>query len=312
MDNSDEQYKRENLQVTSSFSDKRLKYYSMTLQGLMFARHQGVEMSCGEIISFIDDDSFVSKSWLHGVEQSFCNPIIGLTCGPNYPEYEITPPNWMDSFWCINDFGKYLGYLSLIDFGKKEQTIPVEFVWGCNYSIRKEIFTKVMGSHPDFLPKKYMKFQGDGETGLSVKVSSLGYKAMYSPSCAIQHWVPRERMDLNYWKNRAFFIGLHSSFTDIRRKNGLGESEGVPRLIFQDRGFRRYIPKPLRKLKREIWSHFPKGEEKCDDITVIRKCLDCAYIEGWNYHKNLVQNDPILLAYVLRPNFLGKNELIPE
>ncbi len=37
-------------------------------------------------------------------------------------------------------------------------------------SIKKKVFDECRGSHPDCLPKALQRYQGDGETGLTLKV----------------------------------------------------------------------------------------------------------------------------------------------
>jgi glycosyltransferase involved in cell wall biosynthesis len=152
MDNSDESYRAQNRQVTAGFSNPAFRYVPMTRQGLMFARHEGVDQVRGEIISFIDDDTFVSSSWLVGVPNAFADPQVGLVTGPVLPHFESAPPAWLDSLWMRSTEGRFLGFLSLLDFGQQAKNIPAQYAWGCNYSIRREAFCQAKGSHPDYLP----------------------------------------------------------------------------------------------------------------------------------------------------------------
>ena len=307
MDNSEKRLRVDNAQVVDSLHEPRFRYVSMTSWGSMAARHQGVELASGRIISFIDDDSFVSETWLQGIEQSFRYPNVSLVCGPNRPEYETTPPDWLDYFWGENEHGRYLGYLSLSDFGNEPKEILPTFVWSCNYSIRKEIFMQVKGSHPDYLPDQWKSFQGDGEGGLSVKVAALGFQAHYSPLCSIRHWVPASRMTFDYFGNRAFFNGLHNSFTNFRREYGLGPLQGVP----YSPSFRRARAWAGR-IKRRLIQSIPSKSREPDDVVKLRQHLEKCYQDGWNYHRSEIKRDARLREFVLRPDFMGNNACIPE
>ena len=307
IDNSEDHLKAESAQVVSSFQNLLFRYVAMPPYGLMAARHLGTELAGGQVVSFIDDDSFVSETWLQGIEQSFRDPNVVLVSGPNRPEYEITPPYWLDYLWVTNEYGRYLGYLSLSDFGNEPKEIPSTLVWGCNYSIRKEIFIQVKGSHPDYLPQQWKRYQGDGEMGLSVKVAALGFQAHYSPLCAIRHWVPASRMTFDYFGNRAFFVGLHCSFTNFRGEHGLGPLQGVP----YSPPFHRARAWARRIKKRLLQSNLNKSREP-DDVVKVRQHLEKCYQDGWNFLRSEITKDASLQEYVLRPDYMGENAVIPE
>ena len=105
--------------------------------------------------------------------------LVGGKC---LPAYEKTPPKWLDAFWKeLPDGGKMLTDLSLCDYGDKEKEVDQTWIWGLNYSIRKSSFLKFGGFHPDNISPRYQHFQGDGETGLSLKLKENGAKAWYNP-----------------------------------------------------------------------------------------------------------------------------------
>jgi len=306
---SDENLCRDNSNITNSFHPSHFNYIKMEPLGLMAARHMGVEIARGWVISFIDDDSFLSETWLEGIEQAFADPGNVLASGPIRPEYETQPPSWLSYLWTTNEMGHMMGYLSLVDFGNSQRRMSPLNVWGCNYSIRKDIFLKVKGSHPDYLPSKWKQYQGDGEVGLSVKIQGLGQDALYSPLCEIRHWVPTKRMCLEYLKERSFFNGLHESFTAFRRENGLSLKEGVIPLENPPS----IVPKQLRLilhlLKSIVWPS--KHIEEPEDVKRIKSCLQASYLAGWNYHRKELKSDLDLQAYVLRPHYMGENAAIP-
>jgi len=299
MDNSEDEFRVENQRVVDSFSRENFSYRFITLPGLMSARHQGVEAAQGDIVSFIDDDTFVTESWLLGIEKAFTEPSVVLVGGPNRPLYETIPPEWLTSLWTNSDLGQSMGYLSLLDFGNSERTISPLYVWGCNYSFRKNIFLEVGGSHPDYMPTTLKRFQGDGETALSVKISAKGYSALYSPLCAIHHFVPESRLTIDYFGSRAYFIGLHLSFTQIRREHGLGPDKGVP--LIESLSLNRVLRTVTGRIKRCIFGIQKKRDR---EETKLKQFLHARLKNGWDYHRREVMDDPALLKYVISDNFL--------
>jgi len=291
---------------------KNLYYYHTLKPGLMIGRHLGCEFSKGSILCFIDDDSLVTSGWLRSIEKAFSDSKVVLVGGPILPEYEVKPPKWLGAFWENNEYGKLNGYLSLIDFGEKVKEISPLYVWGCNFAIRKDIFLEIGGSHPDSMPKELQRFQGDGETAVSIKLKGLGYNALYHPDIKIEHIVPSSRMTLNYFCERSYFQGVCDSFTQIRKEHGLYmcHREDIyhresPRLLFSKR-----LSQASIRIFRWVKQYLSSCKSK--EIFQIKKKLRKCYEDGWTFHQRELKNDPALLKYVLRKNYLRVNSDIPK
>jgi hypothetical protein len=277
-----------------------------------------MELSHGQVVSFIGDDSFVEESWLGGIKAAFSRRDVVLVGGSNRPAYDdVQPPRWVEYFWRRAEFGTFCGYLSLSDFGPDSRFIPATLVYGCNYSIRKEVFYRVNGSHPDYLPSPWKRCQGDGEAALSIKVAALGHQAFYSPECSIRHWVPAARFEQAYWGDRAFFVGLHSSFTRIRAEQGLGPQQGVPPALVA------HVNNPwLRiralaaktwagRIKRRLFPRPPPAPSEPEEVASMRRFLKGRSTEGGSFHRKEVESDPALKEYVTRPHYMGENANLP-
>ncbi len=306
IDNSEEAARPANKEVVGSFGNSRFRYDSIPPYGLLVARHRGVELSSGQIVSFLDDDSLVSESWLQGMEEAFADEKVVLVGGPVRGEYESEPPEWLEHFWVENEWGRWLGQLSLVDFGEEPKTIPADFVFGCNYSIRRDVFEQARGTNPDCMPPAWFLYQGDGETALSVKVEALGHKAEYRPKCAVRHLVPHGRMTKEYFGNRAAYNGVHGSFTQLRREHGLGPAEGVPRLPNRWA----LVGLPQRVMNRLFPSRRPE-EPVPAGVAEIKEHMQKRYAEGYEQHHRKAEADESFLEYVLRPDYMGEKALPP-
>ena len=316
MDNSDAEVRPANTGVIAECGGPRARHMSMTGIGLMAARHQGVECARGDIVSFIDDDELLAPSWFEGVRSCLGDPQVALVTGPFLPLFEASVPEWLEPLWVTGEYGRSLGYLTLLDGGEVERDIDPVMVWGGNLTIRKHVFTAVRGSHPDYLPSPWEAYQGDGEVGLTVKVGAAGYRARYSPACAVMHSVPGERLTLEYLQRRAWFIGLHLSFTDTRRRSGLGAAHGVPETPPPERRslLRRVAGRAHASTLVGLARSRPQSEAESGpegEAAEIRRRLAEARAEGYRWHQKKLESLPGLLDYVCRPDFFEENGNLP-
>ena len=298
-------------EVVNSYRDKlhHLRYFNEPNPGLHSGRNLGCENANGEILCYLDDDSFVSKQWLKGIEKAFADPEVVLVGGLYLPEYESEAPRWVNEFWTDTEWGKCLGILSLLDFGEEVKTILPYYVYGCNFNIRKDILLKLGGFHPDAMPKELIRFRGDGESAVSRKIEELGYKTLYHPYVKIYHLVPASRMTIDYFCWRSYLQGISDSFAKIRKGQGLyreAEAEAEEKNLPIPRKVVKIIQKKLQDVKNRIFDVEPK------EIREIRGKIRKSWEDGFAFHQKEVKNDPKLLEWVLRKNYLGENGKLPE
>ncbi|GBR74263.1 glycosyl transferase GTA-type super family, partial [Candidatus Termititenax aidoneus] len=284
-----------------------LRYIYENNYGLMASRHRGAKEAQGNILCFLDDDSFVDKNWLIAIEDTFENRDIVIAGGNNLPLYDTPPPppKWLKYFWRDTLYGKMLPDLSLINFRNRARQVPAWFVFGCNFIIRKDVFFKFGGTNPDIVPKDKQRWQGDGETALSLKLNKEGYAAFFNPQIKIQHFVPRQRMSVEYLKKRYFYQGVGDSFSKIRKEHGLvyydftfcqaGNKESVKLPKFLLRIYDKIVYEKGRLLKRLE----QKNKNYIAYLEIKREC-DKACQEGFAWHQNEVKNDSDLLKWVLK------------
>lgn len=189
--------------------------------GLHVGRNVGGKIARGEILCFIDDDSFVSRNWLRAIEQTFQNPDINLATGRVSPKYEVCPPKMVRDLWQRNGWGRYLYKYSLLEFRNKKRFISYNFIFGCNFIIRKKLFEKYKGFNPDGMPMSCIKYRGDGENALACKCNNDGIVPYYNPQIAIKHLVAKNRMTAKYMEYRAMRSAISDGFKKIREKMGI-------------------------------------------------------------------------------------------
>lgn len=193
--------------------------------GLHNVRHRGLLESHGEIIIYLDDDIVVSKSWLMAAVKPFSQTENIIVFGRVLPKFLGQPPEWLNNFWTkLEEKGKYLGQLSLIDLGDEEcQTNHFQFIPGCNLALRKKSLIELGGFHPDSMPSDLIRYRGDGETALCKKAFQQGFTFHYSPQMLVFHQIPNERMTEEYFCHRMFLQGISDSFTAMRENQKIPE-----------------------------------------------------------------------------------------
>ncbi len=278
-------------------SDLDLRYAFAPEPGLLTGRHVGLEMALGESLTFIDDDVQVAPNWLDSIILTMSNrPAIDLLTGPSIPEYEIAPPDWLEYFWTTDENGKHCGWLSLMDFGPDIREIDPLFVWGLNFTIRKSTLLELKGFHPDNMPEHLQKYQGDGETGLSLKAKKQHKKALYHPEVKVFHAVPAQRLTQAYFEKRAFYQGVANSFTSLRSE----EQAQTPHVSL------------AKKIKRRIKHIVFRNNQNNVPLEIRQKLEDLGRKEqeGFVFHQRLFSENEKVRNWVLRADYL--NYKLPE
>jgi len=287
----------------SALTDK-LRYFREPSPGLSAARHRGAAEARGELLTFLDDDVEVSDTWLPSIQKGFANPQVAIIGGPSIPKFTGSIPAWLWGYIGPTPYGGWMfGWLSLLDIGQDVPNINPNFIWGLNLSIRKRVMEACGGFHPDLVPTMFRRWQGDGETGLTMKVQAAGYRADYLQNVCLLHRCGPDRLNAEYFKNRAYYQGICDSFSQIRA----GQAPLSRKLRFNKASLylrmRRLAFTKLRKLQ---------GLTSLPDrraYTAVKIMTDQAYLDGWLYHQREVLRDSALHTWVRRENYFGTDIL---
>jgi glycosyltransferase involved in cell wall biosynthesis len=279
---------------------QHVQYHLDSEPGLLTGRHRGAKEARGEILTFIDDDVLVSPTWLDTIKEVMdTGRGFSFLTGPSLPFYESFPPDWLTYFWSKNaDGGKMCEWLSLLDLGSKPLTISPNYVWGLNFTVKKSVFLQLGGFHPDNIPFNYQMFQGDGETGLTLKAAAAGFKALYHPAAMIYHQVPTSRLSYEYFDKRAYYQGVCNSYTHLRAlhiNNGLAKSKSN-----NAQSLHRKIIAYSKQKAKKIFS----GKSKFPgEIFMLRNRFAAKEKQGYDFHQKVFNEDPLVKQWVLRNNY---------
>jgi glycosyltransferase involved in cell wall biosynthesis len=265
-------------------SGHNIKYIFEPEPGLLSGRHRGAFEANGEVLIFVDDDVEAIPGWLPAIIRSFADNSVHLVGGPSLPKFEAEPPAWLKKFWMCSK-GKIMCVpLSISYLSYEKIKIDPCYIWGLNFAIRKKTLFNLGGFHPDCIPKHLQHFQGDGETGLSLKIKEKDLKAIYDPSALLYHNIPKERLTVAYFEDRFYYQGVCDSFTQIRKNSGAYNID-LPKYCSNHRN----------------GSHLP-AYDRYKQIVYNR--IHNAYVNGFVFHQDIVKNSEIMLEWVLRENYL--------
>lgn len=157
------------------FGDKRIKIIETGAIPPALKRAKGVENSNGEILAFLDDDTYPEKDWLKNSLRAMETKNINALGGP-----AITSPK--------DNFSKQISgliYGSALMSGKhKARYIPdkVQYVNdypSCNFIITKELYKRVGGFDGEYWPGE--------DTILCNNIMKVNEKILYTPEALVYH-----------------------------------------------------------------------------------------------------------------------------
>jgi len=160
-------------------------------------RDIGIKKAKGEIIAFLDDDSYPEKNWLKKAVEILHETSASSVCGPG-----LTPP--ADGF-----SKKITGALLGSKFGSgpfyyrfvKGSACFVDDYPAYNMLVKKDVLLKIGGFNN--------KFYGGEDTALCIKIINAGEKIYYHPEIVVYHH--RRKFPLEYMK-QVGNVGLHRGY----------------------------------------------------------------------------------------------------
>lgn len=207
----------------SACSPFAVRYVFEPCPGLHVGRNLAAQISNAPILAYLDDDVIVQPGWASAILNRFASsPDIVLLGGPCVPFWETDPqPDWLGSFRSEVGTGWMMSALSLIDLNVAASEVSGYYIFGCNYSIRKDVLFELGGFHPDGMPEILLRYRGDGETSVAAKVDNHPrYRAFYDSLVCVQHRVPKSRINKKYLLSIAKRSAISEAYLLFRQESG--------------------------------------------------------------------------------------------
>ncbi len=162
-------------------------------------RDMGLKHAKGQIIAFLDDDTYPCRDWLKNAVRNFDNPDVAAVGGP-----AVTPDK--DSFM---QRASGLVYSSIVVSGSyKYRYVPgkkqeVDDFPSCNLFVRKQVLLELGGFNTAFWPGE--------DTKLCLDIIKSGRKIVYDPEVLVWHhrrplFIPHLRQIASYALHRGYFV----------------------------------------------------------------------------------------------------------
>ncbi|WP_094556925.1 glycosyltransferase family 2 protein [Synechococcus sp. 1G10] len=275
-----------------------------SLPGLSSARHAALRVTEADVLCFLDDDVILSDEWCASTIKAFRDKGADLAGGPSIPVFSSSVPSW---FWDLLAPTPYGGWsctwLSLLDIGRDVDGIHPNWIWGLNFAIRRQVLIDCGGFHVDLVPPLYRRWQGDGETGLTMKIAKKGFKAVYRQSSLLFHQCGSDRLNSDYFTKRACYQGICNSYAELRsklREETLVTPTRKPSLIKQ----------ALRRSIISLKKHLYPSPSVTDLVTPwaasaaeFRELWQQAERDGYLFHQREAEQDPVLREWIRRENY---------
>jgi glycosyltransferase involved in cell wall biosynthesis len=275
---------------SASEQSANIRYLFDSRPGLHVGRHRGLKEAAGDVLVFADDDIRPTPNWLAAIAENFADPTIAMVGGNNYPDFLAPTPAWLERLWRQPSLGgQAISMLSVLSLPAGRRDISPLLVWGCNFSIRRQVLLEAGGFHPDAMPPELIRFRGDGETHVSGHVAARGLRCVFDSRASVHHAVPAERMTLEYFRKRAYNQGVSDSYTQLRAGRDDGPERGVL-------AFARGIARRLRCRVRELG---PQAAE----LRELRRTVEAGWQEGFAYHRMAYRKDVEVRDWVHKADY---------
>lgn len=229
-----------------SSSTVQISYIAEPRQGVHYARNTALRHARGEILYYTDDDMIADRELLAEIVKPFrCDERVAAVTGPVLPKWETEPPQWITKL-CRN---------FLLSLHQREEILLIApydcGVISCHQALRRDAFMRSGGFNPENTAGNWI---GDGETGLNLKLKSLGYWFAYTAFAITHHMIPPQRMTEAYLNGRLANQGNCDSYTEYR-EHGFTSFELRRRIVSHTKAMvTEWMEGQMRRcLKKDSW-----------------------------------------------------------
>ncbi len=169
-----------------------LKIVDEKVPGLSEARKTGAKNSMYDFLIFCDDDNWLAPNYVTDVYSIFReHRNVGVIGGFGIAKTEIEKPIWFDKFQSSYAVTSQSEFSGIIDKA---------YVYGAGMAIRKIIFSKIEEANYKFLleDRKGANLTAGNDGEICQIAILLGFKLYYSDKLTFIHFIPEERLSIDY------------------------------------------------------------------------------------------------------------------
>jgi glucosyl-dolichyl phosphate glucuronosyltransferase len=189
-------------------NDQNLKYFFEEKTGLSNARNKAIEKANSELIAFLDDDCFITDTYLDRIQWLVENLDFDCVGGMYLPWYYVQKPKWIN-----DDFGK-MKSLNIV-LSKVEK----DYVAGGNMLFKKKVFNKVGFFPVEFGMNGNLTAYGE-EDYIQEKIRKVGGSIYFDPELIVFHTVQNYKLNLT-WQLLSVYRNAQSNYLINNQKKSL-------------------------------------------------------------------------------------------
>ena len=200
--NSTDNTESECQRFASDFPQVQFRYFVENKQGLSHARNRGIDESRGDILIFLDDDSFVKPDYLSNLKRQMeTHPDAMAFGGKITPLFESgEEPKWL-SKWTYS-------WVSAIDKGNEVvlfegNSYPI----GANMGFRRTCIEQC-GNFNTELGRSKKNMMGGEEKDFFNRLKEKNLLIYYFPDIHVEHVIPPQRTTKDYIVRMGQGIGM--------------------------------------------------------------------------------------------------------
>ena len=196
------------------YENSKLKYFYEKNRGITFSRNRALRESSHNIISFIDDDVFVSKYWFEELIKALVKyPKAAIIGGKILAKGPIPKKNWLSllikkkkSFWPY----------ALLDYGNKPKLLKKTPVFSANFVIRGQ-YTKSIGGFCELFANQQSEFKvfGGEDPEFVLRAQNRRLEVVYWPKLKVFHKLFPHKFTKKYFRWRYFENGKENAFIHL-------------------------------------------------------------------------------------------------
>jgi cellulose synthase/poly-beta-1,6-N-acetylglucosamine synthase-like glycosyltransferase len=175
------------------------------LAGLNAARNRGVAVAEGAVLAFLDDDTRVCPGWARVLVETFQDTPCAGVGGKVELDLAGPAPAWLAGrrqYLAEYDLGTEPRWLEW-DAEQGGDPLPV----GANCAVRRSAFEEIGGFRPG-LDRLGGSLVSNGDTEFFRRLRTSGGALRYEPRARVLHYVPPERLTVNYFLRRQYAQGV--------------------------------------------------------------------------------------------------------
>lgn len=190
-----------------------IKYFHEKQQGVAHAWNKGIAEAQGKLLIFTDDDVRFHQDYFATLEKDFSGDLNNIAGGGKIvPVFEYQKPAWINKY--------VMPYFAEINLGEKTVFPSKKHPYATNMLVSKNIFDQIGGFRTDLMKDKNAIPPGSYERELFQRIRKLGIPVYYYHDLVVWHFIPQEKIEKSYVKERAIESG--KTFHEIYRKKGIG------------------------------------------------------------------------------------------